>query len=114
MQHEIYGLKCDREGRIYVATNMGIQVLDQTGRMNAILKIPPGTVSNCCFGEPDFNVLYITCGDKVYKKYWLSFFYLLQHNERSFIFWIGLQYFINILCSSVFISHVQVSGCNQI
>lgn len=62
------GLKCDREGRIYVATNMGIQVLDQTGRVNAILKIPSGNVSNCCFGGPDFNMLYITCGDKVYKR----------------------------------------------
>jgi gluconolactonase len=62
------GLKCDRDGRIYVATNMGIQVLDQTGRVNAILEVPNGKVSNCCFGGPDFNTLYITCGDKVYRR----------------------------------------------
>jgi gluconolactonase len=62
------GLKCDREGRIYVTTNMGIQVLDQLGRVNAIIPVPSGQPSNCCFGGPDFNVLYVTCVDKVYRR----------------------------------------------
>ena len=56
------GLKCDREGKIYTASRMGIQVLDQTGRVNAILPLPPGQgqPSNCAFGGPDFNILYVT------------------------------------------------------
>jgi gluconolactonase len=62
------GIKCDRDGTIYVATNMGIQVLDQIRRVNAILKSPYGTISNCCFGGKDFNILYITCGQKVYRR----------------------------------------------
>ena len=64
------GLKCDREGRIYVATLSGIQVLDQLGRVNAIIPIPKtkGQVSNLCFGGPNFDYLYITCVDKVYKR----------------------------------------------
>ena len=64
------GLKCDTAGRIYVATRMGIQVLDQLGRVNAILPVPPsnGQSSNVCFGGRDFNILYVSCGDKVYRR----------------------------------------------
>jgi gluconolactonase len=62
------GVRCDRDGRVYVATRMGIQVLDQTGRVNAILPLPSGQPSNCCFGGPQFNILYVTCGSKVYRR----------------------------------------------
>lgn len=64
------GLKCDRDGRIYVTTLSGIQVLDQTGRVNVILPVPKtkGQVSNLCFGGPNFDVMYITCVDKVYRR----------------------------------------------
>jgi gluconolactonase len=62
------GLKCDTASRVYVATRSGIQILDQPGRVNAILPVPSGQASNCCFGGPNFDVLYVTCGDKVYKR----------------------------------------------
>lgn len=62
------GLKTDREGRLYTASRMGIQVLDQTGRVNAILPVPSGQSSNCCFGGAGFNILYVSCGDKVYRR----------------------------------------------
>lgn len=62
------GLKTDRDGRLYVATRMGIQVCDQAGRVNAILPTPNGKVSNICFGGANFDMLYATCGDKVYKR----------------------------------------------
>jgi gluconolactonase len=62
------GLKCDKDGRLYVATRSGIQILDQTGRVNAILPVPSGQASNCCFGGPDLNILYVTSGDKVYAR----------------------------------------------
>jgi gluconolactonase len=62
------GLKTDRDGRLYVATRMGIQVCDQAGRVNAILPTPNGNVSNICFGGANFDMLYATCGDKVYKR----------------------------------------------
>jgi gluconolactonase len=54
------GLKCDRDGRIYVTTLSGIQVLDQLGRVNAIIPVPKtkGQVSNLCFGGKDFDTLY--------------------------------------------------------
>jgi len=64
------GLRCDTAGRIFVASKLGLQVLDQLGRVNAILPVPPSNnqVSNCCFGGADFNILYITAGDKVFRR----------------------------------------------
>jgi sugar lactone lactonase YvrE/enterochelin esterase-like enzyme len=62
------GLRADRDGRLYVATRVGIQVCDQAGRVNAIIPTPNGRVSNLCFGGPDFRTIYATCGDRVYKR----------------------------------------------
>lgn len=64
------GLKCDRDGRIYVTSLTGIQVLDQLGRVNAIIPVPKtkGQVSNLCFGGKDFDTMYITVVDKVFKR----------------------------------------------
>jgi sugar lactone lactonase YvrE len=64
------GLKCDRDGRIYVTSLTGIQVLDQLGRVNAILPVPKtkGQVSNLCFGGSNFDIMYITCQDKVFRR----------------------------------------------
>ncbi|MES2329612.1 MAG: SMP-30/gluconolactonase/LRE family protein [Bacteroidota bacterium] len=62
------GLKCDRDGRVYIATRMGIQVLDQTGRVNGILPVPGPEPSNLCFGGADFDTMYISCRDKVYRR----------------------------------------------
>jgi sugar lactone lactonase YvrE/enterochelin esterase-like enzyme len=64
------GVKCDTAGRIYVTSRLGIQVMDQLGRVNAIIPIPAsnGQASNVCFSGKDFNVLYVSCGDKVYRR----------------------------------------------
>lgn len=62
------GMRVDREGRLYVATRLGIQVCDQAGRVNAIIPTPNGKVTNLCFGGAEFDTLFATCGDKVYKR----------------------------------------------
>ena len=62
------GIRVDRDGRLYVTTKMGIQVCDQAGRVNAIIPTPNGRVANVSFGGENFDVLYATCGDKVYKR----------------------------------------------
>ena len=62
------GLTCDQDGRIYVATRSGVQILDQTGRVNAILTTPNGAASNIAFGGKDFDIMYVTANDKVYKR----------------------------------------------
>jgi sugar lactone lactonase YvrE len=45
-----------------------VQVLDQTGRVNAIIPIPEGQPSNLCFGGKDFDILYLTAGSRVFKR----------------------------------------------
>ena len=62
------GIRCDRDGRLYVATRMGIQVCDQAGRVQCILPTPNGHVANLCFGGEKFDTLFATCGDKVFKR----------------------------------------------
>jgi gluconolactonase len=62
------GIRADRDGRLYVATRMGIQVCDQAGRVNCIIQTPNGRVANLCFGGENFDTLFATCGDKVYKR----------------------------------------------
>jgi sugar lactone lactonase YvrE/enterochelin esterase-like enzyme len=62
------GIRVDRDGRLYVATRMGIQVCDQIGRVNCIIPTPNGRIANLCFGGEHFDILYATCGAKVFKR----------------------------------------------
>ncbi|MDO8544061.1 MAG: SMP-30/gluconolactonase/LRE family protein [Opitutaceae bacterium] len=62
------GMKVDREGRLYVATRLGLQICDQAGRVNAIIPTPNGRITNLCFGGPKFDTIFETCNDKVYKR----------------------------------------------
>jgi sugar lactone lactonase YvrE len=61
-------MKTDREGRLYVASRMGIQVCDQAGRVNCIIPTPNGRIANLAFGGPNFDVLYATCGERIYSR----------------------------------------------
>lgn len=63
------GMTVDTEGYLYVATSLGIQVCDQPGRVVAILNEPVrGAGSNVVFGGPQLDTLFLTAGDKVYKR----------------------------------------------
>ena len=62
------GMRVDRDGRLWVATKMGVQICDQAGRVNCIIPTPNGKLSNLCFGGSDFTTLLATCGDKVYVR----------------------------------------------
>ena len=62
------GMRVDTDGRLYVASRLGIQVCDQAGRVNCIIPTPNGRISNLEFGVADFSTLYATCGDKVFKR----------------------------------------------
>lgn len=63
------GMTVDRDGRLYVTTEAGVQFCDQAGRVNGIIPKPQRQwLSNVTFGGPDFSDLYVTCGDKVYRR----------------------------------------------
>ena len=61
------GLCVDTEGRIYIATGLGIQVCDQAGRVNFIIPTPD-VPYDVCFGGKDLSELFIIGGDKIYKR----------------------------------------------
>ncbi len=63
------GMTVDTQGRLYVTTEMGVQVCDQAGRVNSIISKPQrALLSHVVFGGPDFDELYVTCGEKLYKR----------------------------------------------
>jgi sugar lactone lactonase YvrE len=62
------GLRTDRDGRLWVATRLGLQVCDQAGRVNCIIPTPNGRISNLTFGGVNFDTIFATCGDRVYRR----------------------------------------------
>jgi gluconolactonase len=65
---EAGGLRVDRDGRLYVATPMGVQICDQAGRVQCIIPTPNGRLSNISFGGELFDTLFAICNDKVYIR----------------------------------------------
>jgi gluconolactonase len=61
-------LRVDRDGRLYVATRMGIQICDQAGRVNCIVPTPNGKVSSLCLGGENFDTIFAACGDRIFKR----------------------------------------------
>lgn len=63
------GMTVDSEGHLYVATRIGVQICDQPGRVVGIIGKPQNaSLSNVVFGGPELNYLYVTNGDKVYRR----------------------------------------------
>ena len=59
----------DRDGRLYVATRMGVQVLDHNGRVRAIIPVPGGEALGLSFGGSGFDSLFVSCADhKIYRR----------------------------------------------
>jgi gluconolactonase len=52
------GMKVDSEGRLYVSSPSGVQVLSPTGERLAEIAVPSAV--NFCFGGPDADLLFIT------------------------------------------------------
>ncbi len=63
------GMTMDTEGHLYVTTRLGVQICDPPGRVVAILNKPhSGPLANVVFGGPDLTMLYVTAGDRVYRR----------------------------------------------
>ena len=62
------GMRVDRDGRLYVATRLGVQVCDQAGRVNCIIPTPGGPIASLSFGGENFDTLFVTCGDKILQR----------------------------------------------
>ena len=63
------GMTSDAQGRYYVASAVGVQVFDPTGRMSGVLPKPSEKfMTSCGFGGPNMEFLYVTCADKVFVR----------------------------------------------
>ena len=59
----------DTEGRMYVVTSLGIQVLDPLGRVHLILNKPQsGVIQGITFGGPDHDRLYVSSRNQIYSR----------------------------------------------
>jgi len=56
-------------GHSLVTTRIGIPICDQPGRVVGIIGKPQeGPLSNAVFAGPDLQTLYVTAGDKVFRR----------------------------------------------
>jgi len=63
------GMTTDTAGRYYVATAVGLQMFDSTGRLGGVIIKPQNKfLSNVTFAGPNHEYLYVTCADKVYRR----------------------------------------------
>jgi hypothetical protein len=65
VQDPTQGMAFDTNGNLYVATPMGVQVVDHNGRVRAILSLPAGGVDALSFSG---QYLYVRCGNKLYVR----------------------------------------------
>jgi gluconolactonase len=65
------GMALDSEGRLYVTTSSGVQVIDPRGQYLGTIRVPKNP-SNLAFGGPDRRILYITGRDSLFSVKMLS------------------------------------------
>ena len=63
------GMAVDADGRVYIATALGVQWFDQIGKCHGIIPAPNrASLSNVEFGGANMDEMFITNGDKVYRR----------------------------------------------
>jgi gluconolactonase len=60
------GMRCDRQGRLYVGAGDGVHVYSPGGELLGRFRTPKAT-TNCCFGGPEGRTLFYTAGDSVWS-----------------------------------------------
>lgn len=64
------GATTESKGRIFVTTELGVQIFDPAGRLAGIIAKPvaDGKIVSCEFGGKDHDVLYVAAGDKIFAR----------------------------------------------
>ncbi|MCE9603499.1 MAG: SMP-30/gluconolactonase/LRE family protein [Planctomycetia bacterium] len=64
------GMAVDKSGRYYVTSAVGVQVFDPTGRECGVLPKPNEAMplTSCVLAGPNHEYLYVTNGDKVFRR----------------------------------------------
>jgi len=63
------GMCADRDGYLYVATHLGVQIFDRNGRSRGILPLPSGEATSVSFGGASFDTLFVTSGGRLYQRH---------------------------------------------
>lgn len=64
------GATTESKGRIFVTTELGVQIFDPAGRLAGIIAKPvaDGKIVSCEFAGKDHDVLYVAAGDKIFAR----------------------------------------------
>ena len=64
------GATTEAKGRIFVTTEIGIQIFDPAGRLAGVIDKPDpaGKVVSVEFAGPNHDVLFVAAGDKIYSR----------------------------------------------
>jgi enterochelin esterase family protein len=64
------GMTTDATGRFYVATALGMQIFDPTGRLCGALPKPAAdkALTSCALAGPELAYLYVTSGDRIFRR----------------------------------------------
>jgi sugar lactone lactonase YvrE len=63
------GMTSDLSGRWYVATELGVQFFDPSGRISGVIPAPAGKgMTSVALAGEGRSWLYITCGDTIYRR----------------------------------------------
>jgi enterochelin esterase family protein len=64
------GMCSDEQGRYYVATTLGVQIFDSTGRMCGVITRPQPEkpLTSCALSGAGRSYLYVTNGDKIFRR----------------------------------------------
>lgn len=64
------GMTSDETGRFFVATTLGVQIFDPTGRLCGVVPGPQGSagITSCALAGPGRGFLYITAKDKIFRR----------------------------------------------
>ena len=63
------GMTVDSACRAYVTTALGLQIFDCEGQLLGIVPKPQnGPLTNAAFAGSDLSTLFVTCGNKVFKR----------------------------------------------
>ena len=73
------GMTIDSEGNLYIATAMGLQIVDKDGIFVGIVNFPIRPVS-ACFGGVNNDTIYCTCNTRIYS---------IMTNKKGLIYPLG-------------------------
>lgn len=63
------GMTIDSAGRLYVATDLGLQMFDSTARISGVIHKPNAAfLTNITLGGPKLDTFYATCGGGIYRR----------------------------------------------